>query len=324
MASMRKRHRAHAPRALVRWAASPYNRRRPAMSLATTSSLPRFLLPAMPGVFVVLWSTGFIGAKLGMPYTGPMTFLALRFLLVAAIMLPASLALGATWPDRRETAHTAVVGLLLQFAYLGGVFFGLSRGVSAGVAALIVGLQPVLTAALVGALLGERVTARQWLGLALGLGGVALVVWTKLDFRNAHPEGLATIVVSLFAITIGTLYQKRFCSGVDLRTGTVIQNLVAAVAMILAATLFEPMRVEWSGEFVFALLWLCVVLSVGATMLLLWLLRRGAAARIASVFYLVPPVTAVMAFVLFGETLGPVALLGMVVAVLGVALVNRR
>jgi drug/metabolite transporter (DMT)-like permease len=280
-------------------------------------------MSAMPAAFVVLWSTGFIGAKLGLPYAGPLTFLALRFGLVTAIMLAAALASGAAWPGLRESGHAAVVGLLIQFTYLGGVFFGISRGVSAGVAALIVGIQPLLTAALAGTLLGDRVTRLQWAGLALGLAGVVFVVWEKVDLSGVQTSGLLAVVGALLGITLGTLYQKRYCGGIDLRSATVLQNASAGVAMLACAFLFEPMRVAWTGEFVFALLWLCLVLSVGATILLLWLIRRGAASRVASLFYLVPPVTAFMAFLLFGETLGIAALAGMGLTMAGVALVNR-
>jgi drug/metabolite transporter (DMT)-like permease len=278
----------------------------------------------MPGLFVVLWSTGFIGGKLGLPYAGPMTFLALRFGIVAATMAVVALLARSTWPRRwRDLAHMAAVGLLIQFTYLGGVFFGLSRGVSAGLAALIVGLQPVLTAALVGLLLGEQVRARQWAGLGLGLIGVALVVWEKADLGGFGAAGMVAVVFALFGITLGTIYQKRFCAGLDLITSTVVQNAAAGGAIALCAVLFEPLAVEWTGRFVFALLWLCLVLSVGATILLLFLLRRGAASRVASLFYLVPPVTALMAFFLFGESLGALAILGMSTAMAGVALVNR-
>lgn len=297
---------------------------RPPNAMPAISARPSPLLALLPGLFVVLWATGFIGAKFGLPYAGPMIFLVLRFALTTTVMLAASLALGAAWPSTwRETGHTAVVGLLVQFTYLGGVFFGISRGVSAGVAALIVGLQPVLTAALARAALGERVTRRQWLGLALGLVGVALVVWQKLGVDARTLGGAAAVFVALLGITSGTLYQKRFCGAVDLRSATVIQNATAATAMLLCAAVFEPMRVEWTPEFVFALVWLCLVLSVSATILLFVLLRRGAAAQVASLFYLVPPVTAFMAYLLFGETLGPTAVLGMICAMAGVALVNR-
>ena len=299
---------------------------RPAATTAPAASpLCNLLVGTMPGIFVVLWSTGFIGAKLGLPYAGPMTFLALRFLIVAAVMLAVSLAAGAAWPRSwREAGHVAAVGLLIQFTYLGGVFFGIAHGVAAGLAALIVGLQPALTAAFVGGVLGERITPRQWLGFALGLVGVAVVVWNKLAFDPRTLAGLATVVAALIGITAGTLYQKRFCADLDLRTGTAIQNGAAAAAMLLCALAFEELHVEWTGQFLFALGWLCLVLSIGATMLFLFLLRLGAAARTASLFYLVPPVTAFIAYFLFDEMLGATAVVGLIIAMTGVLLVNRR
>jgi drug/metabolite transporter (DMT)-like permease len=279
---------------------------------------------AMPLVFVVFWSTGFIGAKFGLPYAGPLTFLALRFAIVTAVMLVVALASGAAWPKTWQgVGHLAVVGILLQGAYLGGVFYGIAHGVSAGVAALIAGLQPVLTAALVGVFLGERVAPWQWLGLVLGLAGVVLVLWSKLAFDPSQLFGLVTVTAALFGITLGTLYQKRFCGGFDLRTATVIQNATAGIVMLPLALSGEDLHVVWSAPFVFALAWLCLVLSVASTILFLYLLRHGAASRIASFFYLVPPVTALMAFLFFDETLGPVALVGIAVTAVGVALVNR-
>jgi drug/metabolite transporter (DMT)-like permease len=281
-------------------------------------------LALLPALFVVLWSTGFIGAKLGLPYAGPLTFLALRFGIVAAFMAAVSLAAGAPWPASwREAGHTALVGVLIQGVYLGGVYFAIAQGLSAGLAALVVCLQPVLTAAFSRLALGERVTLRQWLGLALGLLGTVLVVGNDLAFDARQLAGLAAVVAALFGITFGTLHQKRFCAAVDLRTATAIQNGTAALPMRALALLSEPMTISWTPEFVFALLWLCLVLSVGATILLLLLLRRDAASRIASLFYLVPPVTAFMAYLLFGESMGIAALAGMGLAAAGVALVNR-
>jgi drug/metabolite transporter (DMT)-like permease len=280
-------------------------------------------LSAMPGVFVVLWSTGFIGAKFGLPYAEPLTFLALRFAIVAALMLTVSIVAGAAWPRSwRDAAHAMVVGLLIQGAYLGGVFYAIAHGISAGLSALIVGLQPVLTAALVGVYLGEAVRPLQWLGVALGFAGVVLVVANKLSFDTGHLAGLASNVAALFGMTAGTLYQKRFGGG-DLRSATVLQNAAASAALFVLASAFEGMHIIWSAPFLLTMAWLCIVLSIGATMLFLFLLRRGAASRIASLFYLVPPVTAFMAFLLFGETLGPAAIGGMAVTVAGVALVNR-
>ena len=291
-----------------------------------TAPRPAALLreAGIPALFVVLWSTGFIGARLGLPHAGPLTFLALRYALAAALLALVALAMRAPWPRRpRETGHYAVAGLLVHGVYLGGVFVGISLGVEAGVSALIVGLQPLLTAALAGAVLGERVAPRQWTGLALGLLGVALVLARKLGQGPGDALGALACVAALLGITAGTLYQKRFCTGMDLRTGGAVQFAAAGLATAPLALLFEDARVEWTGEFAFALLWLVLVLSLGAVSLLYVLIRRGAASRVASLFFLVPPCTALIAWPLFGETLGPAALAGMALTAAGVALASR-
>lgn len=277
-----------------------------------------------PVLFVGLWSTGFIGAKLGMPYAEPFTFLLLRFVIVVALLTLAALVVRAPWPRTwTDVRHGAIAGLLIHGIYLGGVFAAIDRGVPAGIAALIVGLQPLLTVVASGPYLGERISARQWLGVLIGLVGVAMVVGEKLSFNLGDLTGVGFAVAALLGITIGTLYQKRHGGGMNLFTGSAVQFAAAGIFMLAAAVIFETMKVEWSGEFVFALGWLVVVLSLGAITLLYLLIRRGAAAKVASLFYLVPPVTAVMAFVLFGETLGPMAIAGMAAAVVGVALVTK-
>ncbi|HEV7369132.1 DMT family transporter [Arenibaculum sp.] len=279
----------------------------------------------MPGLFVVLWSTGFIGAKFGLPYVEPLTFLLIRLSIVAAVLGLVGVALRAPWPKRPiDALHVSVAGVLVHGVYLGCVFKAISLGLPAGVSALVVGLQPLLTAALVGPLLGERVSGRQWAGFALGLAGVLLVVWEKLALDPGYGAGLALSVVALLGITAGTLYQKRFCSGMDLRTGTAIQYAATSALLLPLALALETMEVRWTSEFVFALAWLSLVLSVGAIFLLFALIRRGAAARVASLFYLVPPVTALTAWALFDERLGLSALAGMGLAAAGVALVNRQ
>ncbi len=281
-------------------------------------------IAAMPTVFVLLWSTGFIGAKLGLPYAEPFTFLLVRFGAVIAVLTVVAVAFRAPWPATwSEIGHGAIVGVLVHAVYLGGVFAAIERGVPPAVAALIVGLQPLLTAAAAGPFLGERVTGRQWLGLLIGLAGVALVVWEKLSFRTEHLTGAVFAVAALIGITVGTLYQKRHVGTMDLRTGAVVQFGAAAIVMLPVALLFETMTIAWTGEFVFALGWLVIVLSLGAITLLYIMIRRGAAAKVASLFYLVPPVTAVFAFLLFGETLGLLALFGMALAAVAVALVTR-
>ena len=285
----------------------------------TTQSLA---LAAMPGLFVLLWSTGFIGAKLGLPYAEPMTFLVLRFGIVTVLLAVFAGLTGAPWPrDWKTAGHMAVAGLLLQAVYLGGVFASIFHGVSAGVSALIVGIQPLLVAAAAGTMLGERVTRRQWLGLTLGLGGVVLVVWTRLGVGEGSAWGYALSVIALVGITIGTLYQKKFCPGIDLRSGTAIQFAVSTVALAPFALLFETRQITWSGEFIFALGWLCIVLSLGAISLLFLLIRRGAAAKVSSLFFRVPPCTAVVAWFLFGERVSALSLVGIGVTALGVALV---
>ncbi|HLI12258.1 MAG TPA: DMT family transporter [Alphaproteobacteria bacterium] len=278
----------------------------------------------MPALFVVMWSSGFIGAKYGLPYVEPFTFLLLRFAVVSVILALVALVAGAPWPESwGQFGHIAVAGLLVQGVYLGGIFAAIHLGVPAGVSAIIVSIQPLLTAAVAGPLLGEQIDARRWLGLALGFAGVVLVVARTLHLSGANLAGLALCVMSLVAITAGTLYQKRYCAALDLRSGSLIQFAASALLMLALSALFEQRHVEWTSQFIFALIWVSVVLSIGAISLLFTLIRRGAASQVASLFYLVPPVTALMAYVFFGETLGPLALLGMAIAAVGVALVNR-
>lgn len=278
-----------------------------------------------PALFVLLWSTGFIGGKLGLPHAEPLTFLLWRMALVAVVLLALSAWQKAPWPGSWSTVgHIAVAGLLVHGVYLGGVFGALKQGMPAGSVALIVGLQPLLTALVAGPLLGERITGRQWLGFALGLAGVTAVVWEKLSLNIGGPLGIGLSVAALLGISIGTLYQKRYCAEMDLRTGTTIQYAATGTVLAVAAPLLETMRVDWTADFVFALAWLCLVLSVGAIFLLFALIRRGAASKVASLFYMVPPVTALMAWALFGEKLGPLALGGMAITAAGVALVLRR
>jgi drug/metabolite transporter (DMT)-like permease len=283
---------------------------------------------AMPGVFVLLWSTGFIGAKYGLPYAEPYTFLTLRFVIVIVLLGALVMARGAVWPrDPRLIAHLGVSGFLVHAAYLGGVFGAIRAGVPAGLVALVAGLQPLLTASVAGPFLGERVGGRQWLGLCLGLVGVAMVLSTRLTgvgFDTFGWDGMAFAVLALLAITGGTLYQKRFCTGMDLGSGTLVQYVAALIVLAPVAVMTETMEVHWTLPFILALGWLVLVLSLGAISLLMTLIRLGEAAKVASFFYLVPPVTAILAFVLFDEALTPLALAGMAATAIGVALVVRK
>ncbi len=282
-------------------------------------------LRLMPGTFVVLWASGFIGGKLGLLYAEPATFLLLRFALVVALMLPLALLWRAPWPATLgQVAHIGVAGVLIQSCYLGGVFAAIHHGISAGLIALIVGLQPVLTAFVAAPLLGERVSPRQWAGLLLGLAGVALVVMQNTSLSGVTPVSAGFALLALAGITMGTMYQKRFCGSFDLRAGSVIQFVAAGIALAPFALLFETREVQWSPALLFALGWLVLVLSIGAISLLALLIRRDAVTKVVSLMYLTPPVTAVMAWLVFGETLSIQALLGLGLAAVGVAIVVRN
>ena len=284
-----------------------------------------FLLALAPGLFVLLWSTGFIGAKLGLPYAEPLSFLLIRFACVIGLLGLLALVLRRPWPHRpTQWLHIAVAGALLHGGYLSGVFLAIHTGMAAGVVALIVGIQPLLTAFLSASMVGERVSGRQWMGLVLGFGGVTLVVWDKLGFGGLSGAGFAFSTLALVSITLGTLYQKRYCAELDLWSGSVIQFVAAALVLLPFALAFETMRVAWSGQFVFALGWLIFVLSLGAISLLHLLIRRGAATRVSALFYLVPPTTALLAFLIFGEKLGLAAVAGMAIAAAGVAIAVRK
>lgn len=279
----------------------------------------------LSAVFVFLWSTGFIVAKLGLPYAQSATFLTLRYWLAAALLALLAVLGAASWPRRAaDLGHGAAAGLLMHFVYIGGVFASIERGLPAGVSALIVSLQPLLTAIAAGPLLGEKVTRWQWLGLTLGLVGTALVVWEKAQLGAASLPAVLFSVAALLGITAGTLWQKRFLGGADLRSGTAVQYVFTALAFTLCALAFEPLTVRATGNFALALGWSVLAMSVGAVGLLMWLIRRGAATGVAALFYLVPPTTAVMAWLLFDERLGTLALVGMAVSVVGVALAARR
>jgi drug/metabolite transporter (DMT)-like permease len=278
---------------------------------------------AIPLVFVLLWSTGFIGSKLGIPHIEPITFLVVRFAIVVPLFVVWALLARAPWPPLARWGDVALVGILLHGFYLGGVFISIAWGLPAGISALIVGAQPLLTAAVVGKLTGERVSARQWLGLALGFAGVAAVLWEKLGVEGVPLAAVWPSVVGLLGITFGTLYQQRRGGGIHLATGGVIQYAAVLLALIPLMLAFETMEIDWAPELIFAMGWLVLVLSVGAVSLLMLLARRKAAAKTASLFYLVPPCTAAVAWPLFGEALGLLAVAGMAVTALGVYLVRK-
>ncbi|MBJ7309081.1 DMT family transporter [Rugamonas sp. CCM 8940] len=293
---------------------------------ATSGTGASFLSP-LPFFFVLLWSTGFIVAKFGLPYAPPLTFLLLRFGGVLLLLVPAVLLLRAPWP-RGQIWRIALAGLLVQAGYLIGVWCAIKLGMPAGLSALIVGMQPILTA-FAAPLIGESVRPRQWLGLLFGIVGVGLVVAAKIRLAGLSPESILLCLLALFSITAGTLYQKRYCPQFDLRTGTVIQFSASIVVVLPLAVALEGLgwhfaTVQWTASFVFALLWSVLALSIGAIFLLFALIRRSDATQVTSLLYLTPPTTAVMAWLVFGETFNALGVAGMALAVLGVIFVVKK
>lgn len=281
-------------------------------------------LAAMPAAFVLLWATGFIVAKYAAPHAPPLTFLLYRFAGVIVVLLPIAWLTRAPWPaTARAWRDTAIAGVLLQAMYLAGVWVAIAQGMPAGVSSLLVGLQPLLTA-LFAATVGERVSRVQWLGLVLGISGVAMVLSDRLTLQGVSAPALLINALALVGITAGTLFQKRHGAQVDLRTGSIIQFGASFIVLLPFALAFESLTVDHTPAFWGALLWSIVALSVVAISLLLVMIRRGRATQVASLMYLTPVVTAVMAWLAFGEKLGAVAWGGMVVTMAGVALVVRR
>lgn len=282
------------------------------------------LIRAMPVVFVLIWSTGFIVARYGMPHAPPMKFLAVRFALSILCFLPWIVLAGVAWPDKRaQWGHLAVAGILMHACYLGGVWAAIRAGMGSGLSALIVGLQPVLTAVWLSAT-GGAVSRRQWLGLALGLGGLVLVVSGKLGAGSeADGSNLVLAVGALLGITLGTLYQKRYVAPCDVRSANVIQ-LMAALLVTLPFAALEPAAMNWNPELVSAMAWSVLVMTLGGSSLLYLLIQRGAATSVTSLMYLVPPSTALIAYLLFGEAITLATVAGTVLTAVGVALVARQ
>ncbi|MCC5977644.1 MAG: DMT family transporter [Salinarimonas sp.] len=278
-----------------------------------------------PAMFVLIWSTGFIMARLVTPYADPLSFLALRYLLVIALLAPVAWWFGAQWPaTARDWRDGLIAGVLLHGIYLGGVFWAVDNGLPAGIAALIVGLQPLATALLVGLTLGERVSPLRWLGIIIGFAGALLVILPRLGVQTGlPPTQVGIVLVSMLAITLGTIWQKRTGGAQDVRTNTVVHFIGATLVTLPVALLLEDNRVPMVPDVIFGLAWSVLVMSIGGIFLLLALIRRGAVAGVAALLYLVPPCSALMAWLLFGETLAPVQIAGMALAACGVAIASR-
>ncbi len=278
-----------------------------------------------PPLFVVIWATGFIVARLVAPHAEPLTFLFIRYVLATLVLALLALALRAPWPRTRAGWRDALVaGILLHGLYLGAVFWAVRHGLPAGIAALVAGLQPLATGLLVGPLLGEAVSRRRWAGIGVGFLGALLVVAPKVGAADGFPPGpLLVCMLGMIAITFGTVWQKRTGGAVDMRTNAAVQYIGAAVVTLPLALLTESGTIEPVPAFWIGLAWAVFGLSIGAIGLLLFLIRRGAVAGVAALLYLVPPVSALMAYLLFGETLSLLQIGGMAVAAAGVAIASR-
>ncbi|MGS5086637.1 DMT family transporter [Hydrogenophaga sp. A37] len=291
-------------------------------------------LRAMPWVFVLIWSTGFIVARYGMPHGPPMTFLAVRYALSILCFLPWIVVAGVKWPsDRRQAMHLAVAGVLMHAGYLGGVWAAVKAGMGSGLSSLVVGIQPVLTAIWLTSVGGQHVSRRQWLGLLLGFAGLVLVVSRKFGAGGPGDQAnwinLSFAVMALLAITAGTLYQKRFVMPCDVRSANTVQ-LAAALLVTLPLALMESESMRWSlsdgalnAELLGAMAWSVLGLTLGGSSLLYMLIQRGAAASVTSLMYLVPPCTALIAWLLFAEPITVVTIAGTALTAFGVSLVVR-
>lgn len=274
-------------------------------------------------LFVLIWSTGFVIARLAMPYVEPATFLFWRFAGVLMAIAAFSLLWRITWPSRSQIKHIAVAGLLLQFGYLLGVWFAVRLGMTAGLVAIIVGLQPILTAWFA-AWISEKVSPRQWIGLGFGFAGVALVVFEKIGFAHIPFASYVLAFIALLSITFGTLYQKKYCPVFDLRAGSSIQFGVSAVLCFFCMYFFESGVMVWNAPVIGALLWAIFPLSIGSISLLFMMIRKGAATKVTSLLYLTPPTTALMAWLLFDEPFTWLMLGGLGLTMAGVMLVNAH
>lgn len=290
-----------------------------------------FAVALAPALFVFLWSTGWISARAAAPYVDPLTFLAVRYALAGAIMVGICVAMSAPWPSSSGVrAHAVVSGILLHAAYLGPVWYVVAHGVPAGISGVLAGSQPLLTAILAPLLLGEAISRRQWLGTLVGFAGILLVLQPKLMGVDQAALGsmgwlLAINVVGMISVTLGTFYQKRFIPAGDLRTIAALQYAGAVAATLPAALLLEPsLHLEWRWQTIATMAWSVLAISIGAVLIMLWLIRSGAVARVGALIYLVPPVVAVEAWLLFGEQMTRGQMFGVGVVVVGVALAVRR
>ncbi|MFK4824787.1 DMT family transporter [Paenochrobactrum sp. BZR 588] len=284
------------------------------------------LVRLFPVLFVFLWATGFIGAGLSMPYAEPFSFMTMRFLFAGLIFTVWALATGVVWPRRKAFMQAGVTGLLIHAIYLSAIFWAVRHGLPAGIVGLVSGLQPMVTLLIAAMFLGERIKQQQILGLLAGFIGVAMVISPKLAAGSdaIDPVTLIAAFIGVVSISSGTVWQKRYGSAMDLKAGTAIQYLAAGLFTLVCAILFETGTIVWARELIFALIWLTVAISVGAVLALMVMIREGALSKVSSLFYLVPAAAAIMAYILFGETLNMLQIAGMLVTTIGVALTSMK
>lgn len=298
--------------------------------VASTPRVRKFALTAAPGVFVFLWSTGWISARAAVIDSDPLTFLAARFACAWLVFVVLVAFLRAPWPARpRDVGHAMASGVLLHAFYLGGVWWAVGQGVPAGISAVIAATQPIMTAMLAPVLIGERISKRQAAGIVVGFAGIMVVLAPRIiaatgaDFAKLQLALLVNLG-AMAAVTFGTFYQKRFIPTGDLTTTAMLQYVGATPVILLAAYLLEPMRLAASWTSVATMLWSVIAISLGAIMLYLWLIREGAVSKSASLIYLVPAASAIEAWILFNERLTFLQIAGIVVTVAGVALATRK
>lgn len=293
--------------------------------MATEKTQPNWIAAASAS-FVVIWATGFIVARLSAPHVEPLTFLTVRFSIAGLMLVLLAFIFKARWPSRSAASHAFIAGTLLHGGYLGACYWAVAHGLPAGIAALIAGLQPIFTALLAGRFLGERITPRHWLGLGVALAGVALVLAPKLNVSvvdGITPSTVFAMTFGALSMTLGSIYQKRFVTHVDLLTGTAWQYAGALLVVLAGALLSENFRFDATADAWIALGWSVIVLSIGAILLLMALIKHGSVSKVSALIFLVPGVAALMAWGLFGETLTLIQILGMVVCAVGVLLVTR-
>ncbi|WP_342358663.1 DMT family transporter [Terrarubrum flagellatum] len=300
------------------------------MSIAMRDDARDLFTRATPILFVLIWSTGWISAGYAALYADPLAFLLVRHSLAALALAVLALMARSPWPTRpRLIVHAIVAGVLLNGLYLAGVWWAVRHGVPAGLSGVIAALQPIFTAALAPLILKETVTGRQWLGIALGFLGLCVAFAPRLAGLDGATLQAALIpiainVAAMLAATLGTFYQKKYASGMDVMPVTALQFFGAAIITAPLAFLLEPMRVEWNFTIILTMAWSVIVLSIGGVCLLIYLIRRGAVSKVATLIYLVPPVTAAMAYVTLGETLNAVQIAGLALTVAGVWLATAR